>query len=183
MIKIAMMVGSLRQGSYNMMLARHMQNRYQDRLEIDIINIDLPLFNDDHNKEENRPSVVRAFHEKIEAADAIIFVSPEYNHATSGVLKNAIDWGSRPAKGTKGLNNKVALITTASTGKTAGARAYVNLLAILNTMAIKQLPGHEIMLSSVHTLFDEYGTLSDQSTVAFIDKVIDAFIEYYNLVK
>lgn len=180
MLKVAMLVGSLREGSYAMMLGKHMQSRYADRMEIEILDINLPLFNEDLNTEVARPDNVRKFHEKIEAADAIFFITPEYNHAVTGVIKNAIDWASRPGEGQKGLIGKVALKASSSTGATAGARAYLNLLVILDTLAVKSLPGNDIMIGLAHTKYDEDGKLKDEGTVQFIDTVMKRFESWYH---
>lgn len=178
MYKVAFLVGSLRKDSYNLLLAKHMQARYADRLDIEILDINLPLFNEDINTEDLRPDTVRAFHDKIEAADAVFMITPEYNHSVSGVLKNAIDWASRPGEGKKGLTEKVGLIASASMGATAGARAYINLLVTLDTLAMRLLPGNDIMVGAVHTQFDEQGTLTNEGTIKFIDGVIEKFIDF-----
>lgn len=179
MIKTVFLVGSAREQSYNMFIAKHMQKRYADKLDIEIINIDLPHYNEDLDVDGNRPEVVEVFNKQINEADAVYMITPEYNHALSGILKNAIDWASR----TPGLKEKPGLIASSSMGATAGARAYNSLLQILDTMPMYLLPGYDIMIGSVHEKFDQNGNLTDEGTINFIDLVVDKFIEYYHKVK
>ncbi|CAM3751562.1 NADPH-dependent FMN reductase [Erysipelothrix urinaevulpis] len=179
MIKTVFLVGSLREKSYNMMIAKHIQKRYADRLEIEILDIDLPNYNQDLDMDGKRPEKVENFNAKVNEANAVFMITPEYNHGVSGVLKNAIDWVSR----TPGLNNKPGLVASSSMGATAGARGYNNLIQVLDTMPMYLLPGNDIMIGSVHEKFDQDGNLIDEGTVQFIDLVVDKFIEFYNKVK
>lgn len=180
MIKVAVLVGSLRKDSYNLKVAKHLQERYADRLELEILDIDLPLYNEELNTPETRPNNVQVFMDKIEEADALFMVSPEYNHGISGVMKNAIDWASRPDKGKRGLIAKIVLPMTASTGATAGARAYSSILITLNCLAVKVLPGNDIMFGAVHTQFDENDKLINEGTIKFVDGVIEKWIKFYH---
>lgn len=180
MIKIVMMVGSLRKGSYNMMLGKHVQKRYADQLEIEILDIDVTNYNGDLDNPTDTPEKVKVMNQKIHDADAVFMITPEYNHGLSGVLKNAIDWASRTQPG---LKNKPGLIASCSMGQTAGARGYLNLYTVLDTMPMWLLPGNDILIGAVHTKFDESGMLIDEGTVTFIDGVMNQFIEYYNQVK
>ena len=179
MIKTTFLVGSIREKSYNEMIAKHIQKRYADKLDIEILDIDLPHYNEDLDVDGKRPDSVEVFNKKIVESDAVFMITPEYNHALSGILKNAIDWASR----TPGLKGKPGLIASSSMGGTAGARAYNSLLQILDTMPMYLLPGYDIMISSVHEKFDQNGNLTDGATINFLDLVIDKFVEYYNKVK
>lgn len=179
MIKTSFLVGSIREGSYNAMVAKHMQKRYADKLDIEILNIDIPHYNEDLDVDGKRPDSVEVFNRKILEADAVFMITPEYNHALSGILKNAIDWVSR----TPGLKGKPGLIASASMGGTAGARGYNSLQEILDAMPMYLLPGFDILIGSVHEKFDQNGNLTDETTIEFIDLVVDKFIEYYHKVK
>lgn len=180
MIKVVMMVGSLRKGSYNMMLGKHIQKRYADRLEIEILDIDVPNYNGDLDNPQDTPEKVKTLNRKIDEADAVMMITPEYNHGMSGVLKNAIDWVSRTQPG---LKDKPGLIAACSMGQTAGARGYLNLYTVLDTMPMWLLPGNDILIGAVHTKFDDKGVLIDEGTVTFIDGVINQFVDFYHHVK
>src|SRR5690606_38399591 len=95
MFKVAIVVGSLRKDSMNLKLGKALAALGQGKFQSSFVDIaDLPLFNQD--LEANPPAAVTKFKSEIEAADAVLFVTPEYNRSVPGVLKNAIDWGSRP---------------------------------------------------------------------------------------
>ena len=180
MIKGVFLVGSLRKNSYNKLLAEHIIEHFSDKIEFEMLDIDLPLYNEDLDLEGKRPEKVELFNKKISDADVVFMATPEYNHALSGVLKNAIDWASRTQPG---LEEKPGLIMSASLGATAGARAYNSLLQILDTMGMRLLPGNDIMVGAVHEKFDETGKLHDASTISFIELVMDKFMTYYDQVK
>jgi chromate reductase, NAD(P)H dehydrogenase (quinone) len=94
-IHILGFAGSLRKNSYNRAALKIAQELVPEEAELEIVTLDeLPLFNQDY--ENNEPAAVRSFKEKIRQADSLLIVTPEYNYSTSGVLKNAIDWASRP---------------------------------------------------------------------------------------
>lgn len=179
MIKVAVLVGSLRKGSYNMMLAKHIMERYTEKLEFELVDLDLPLYNEDINTDELRPKRVVAFHNAIARNDAILFVSPEYNHSMSSPTKNAIDWGSAMVKEQKGLAKKVGLAMHCSSGMIGGARAHVHLRDSVNTIGMNMLPANEVLISYAQTKFDDDAKLIDEPTVKFIDLVMKHFVEYY----
>lgn len=180
MIKGVFLVGSLREKSYSRLLANHIVEHFSDRIELEILDIDLPLYNQDIDIEGKRPNKVEIFNKKVSEADAVFMVTPEYNHALSGVLKNAIDWASRTQPGHA---EKPGLIMSSSPGATAGARGYNSLLQVLDTMGMRLLPGNDIMVGAVHEKFDEEGRLHDASTISFIELVMDKFFKYYEQVK
>ncbi|QIK70779.1 NAD(P)H-dependent oxidoreductase [Erysipelothrix sp. HDW6C] len=179
MIKVAMMVGSLRKESLTLKLGEFLKNRYSDKLDVEIVNIDVPLYNGDIDNDADRPASVTTLFNQVKDADAVFMVTPEYNNSTSGVLKNAIDWVSRSPY----LNNKPGLIAAQSMGMTGGARGYLALHEILNRIPMMLLPGNDILLPASHTKFAEDGSINDEGTVKFIDGVIENFITYYNKVK
>ena len=179
MIKVAVLVGSLRKESYNLMLAQHVMRRYPEKLTFELVDLDLPLFNEDINTDELRPASVNAYFEALDRNDAILFVSPEYNHSMSGVTKNAIDWGSSQPKGKSGLAKKVGLAMHCSSGMIGGARAHVHLRDSVNTIGMHMLPANEVLISYAQTKFDEEGNLTDVSTLKFIDNVMKNFVEYF----
>src|SRR4051812_38609930 len=120
--KIAIIVGSLREGSLNRKVARSICAIRGDNLDCEMIEIgNLPLYNQD--SDSNPPSEYAEFRRKIAAADGVLFVSPEYNRGIPGVLKNAIDVGSRPY-GESVFDKKPAAIVTASPGGIGGVGAH-----------------------------------------------------------
>lgn len=174
-MKIVAMVGSNRKGSYNMQLTKYMADRYAEKLEIEILPIDqLPIYCEDD--ELNPPEIVTEIREKIKLSDGILFATPEYNASIPGLLKNAIDWFSRVEKVMVG---KPAMIVGASQGALGTVKAQLQLRQILNASGVSTLtlPGNEVYVGSVHEKMKD-GELIDEPTIAFIDQVIDNFIEW-----
>ena len=166
MLKIAVLIGSLRQGSYNMQLALTMKERYINKMDLEIADIrSLPFF--DQDIELNPPREVHALLRKIAAADGVLIVTPEYNWSVPGVLKNAIDWLSRVDKV---LIGKPVMTAGVSPGVMGTIRAQLHLREILASPGIQArlLPpaGNEIIISSAALKFDETTSrLVDESTV------------------
>ncbi|HEY3859953.1 MAG TPA: NADPH-dependent FMN reductase, partial [Gammaproteobacteria bacterium] len=127
-MKVLAMVGSLRKGSYNKMALHAAIELKPADMEIEVADIGaLPLYDDDVRVEGYPPAVMK-LREQVKAADALLFVTPEYNYSVPGVLKNAIDWASRPPD--QPLDGKPAAIMGASTGKLGTARAQYHLRQI-----------------------------------------------------
>ena len=178
-MKIVTIVGSLRKESYNMHLAKTMQNRYKDKLTIEIADIrSLPHFDQD---EENNPSqAVKDFKEAISSADGVFIITPEYNWSIPGVLKNALDWASRVDKVFIG---KPVLALGVTLGQLGTVRAQMHLREILAAPGVqaKILPpgGNEVLIGSANQKFDEQtGQLVDEGTLSFLDSKVDAFINF-----
>src|SRR5215469_12273977 len=124
-IKVLGICGSLRKGSFNMMALRVAQGLAPAGVKIDIADISaFPLYNEDV-KAQGFPASVQTFREQIAAADALLFVTPEYNYSMSGVLKNAIDWASRPPD--QPFAGKPVAIMGAAAGMAGSARAQYDL--------------------------------------------------------
>ena len=177
-MKIAAIVGSLRKNSYNMQLAKSIQDRYKEKMDIDILDIaSLPYFNEDI--ENNPPETVTSFKQKVKEADGVIIVSPEYNWSIPGVLKNALDWLSRVDKV---LINKPVMTAGASPVTFGTVRAQLHLRQVLSSPGIsaKVLPpaGNEILVNFAGSKFDENGKLTDENTLKFIDGVIEKFADF-----
>lgn len=177
-MNIFTIVGSIRKESYNMQLAKTMQERYKDKLNIEIADIrNLPFF--DQDEEHNPPQVVKDFKEAIAKADGVIIITPEYNWSVPGVLKNAIDWASRVKRVFLG---KPVMPLGVSTGMLGTVRAQLHLREILSAPGIqaKVLPpgGNEVLVNFAAQKFDEEtGRLVDETTLSFLDDKIDKFIE------
>ncbi|MEJ8545367.1 NADPH-dependent FMN reductase [Brevibacillus borstelensis] len=176
-MKVVALVGSIRKESFNLKLAKFMQKRYHGRLEIEIWPIrDLPHY--DQDIENDPPEAVKEFKSKVAAADAVLWVTPEYNYSIPGVLKNAIDWLSRVDKV---LIGKPSMITGSSMGILGSVRAQQHLRDILFSPGVSSpiMPGNEVYIGAVHEKFDEAGHLNHEPTIAFLDQVVDNFIAWY----
>lgn len=155
--------GSLREASYNRGLVRAAMELVPTGTTV--IPYDLaaiPMFNADVEADGDPPAVAD-FKRAIATADAVLIATPEYNHCVPGVLKNAIDWASRPARRSV-LTNKPVGITGASTGRGATARAQAHLrdgLAYTNALV---LPLPEVLVDLAAEKFDDDGTLTDEDT-------------------
>ncbi|HUR99130.1 MAG TPA: NAD(P)H-dependent oxidoreductase [Pyrinomonadaceae bacterium] len=170
-IRILGIAGSLRKGSYNHGALRAAVELVPEGATIEIFELDgIPGFNQDD--EQNPPQKVAELKRKIRESDAILFVTPEYNYSVPGVLKNAIDWASRPY-GDSAWNGKPAAIMGASVGTIATARAQYHLrqmMVFLNMFPINQ---PEVMIGNAGEKFDAEGNLTDESTREFIRQLIE----------
>jgi len=179
--KIGIIVGSLREGSINRKIARSMCAIRGDDLDCTMIEIgDLPLFNQD--LEMTPPEQWVRFKEQVLAADGILFCSPEYNRGMPGVLKNAIDVGSRPY-GKSVWDRKPAAIITASTGAIGGALAnhQIRQSCVFLGMPVMQQP--EAYLSKVSdNSFGEHGLLVDGPLKGIVETLAHAFAEWVKMI-
>lgn len=167
--------GSLRRDSYNRALLRAVQELAQDSLDIRVFDRlqDVPLYNADVEAEGD-PEAVQALKNAIREADALLIATPEYNHSVPGVLKNAIDWCSRPPLKSV-LAGKPAGIIGASPGMTGTARAQSALrqsFVFTDTPAMLQ---PEFLLGRAKEKFDDSGQLTDEATRTFLTKYLLAF--------
>lgn len=176
MLKVVAIVGSIREDSYNKKLARFVQNRYKELFDLEILDISvLPFFNQDN--ELDPPEEVIKFKAKVKAADAVLWVTPEYNASIPGVLANAIDWLSRADKVMIG---KPSWIMGASMGILGSVKAQMHLRDILFASGLQSpvLHGNEVYVGAVHTKMDEEGNITDEATIQFLDSVVDNFIKW-----
>ena len=175
-IRILGIAGSLRQGSYNRGTLRAAAELVPEGAEIEIFDIHgIPGFNQD--EEQNPPEKVAKLKRKIREADAILFVTPEYNYSVPGVLKNAIDWASRPY-GDNAFDGKPAAIMGASIGAIATARAQYHLrqmMVFLNMFPVNQ---PEVMIGNAAEKFDEQGNLTDETTKDFIRQLLQNLVDW-----
>lgn len=167
--------GSIRAGSFNRLLLKAAQELAPEGTRIDTFDIaGLPAFNQD--EEANPPAQVGELKQKARNADAILFVTPEYNYSIPGVLKNAIDWASRPY-GDSAWSGKPVAIMGATMGTLGTARAQYHLRQIfvfLNMHAVNQ---PEVMLSSAHLHFDEQGNLTDDAARKLVSKQLEELVK------
>jgi chromate reductase, NAD(P)H dehydrogenase (quinone) len=170
---VAVLVGSLRQGSINRKFAESLGKLAADRLTFQFIEIgDLPIYNED--LWQSPPAAVLRLKREVEAADAVLFVTPEYNRSYSPAIGNAIHWGTRPwgknsweAKPSAVIGTSPGLIGTA-----AGQNALKGLLTVIDTTVMGQ---PELYFTYKPELFDERNNVADEATRAFLNKWIDRF--------
>jgi chromate reductase len=173
---VAVVVGSLRKESFNRKMANALVGMAPQPLVLTMVEIgDLPLFNQDHEADPI-PSVM-AFKQGIAEADAVLFVTPEYNRSMPGVLKNAIDIGSRP-RGKNAWGGKPGAIVSVSPGKLAAFGANHALRQSLMAVDVATMPQPEAYVGDAGKLFDDKGALTDESTRAFMQKFLGAFAQW-----
>lgn len=174
--KIAVLVGSLRKGSFSKQVAKNLMPLYPDGFEPEIIEIgDLPLYNEDIDVEGQTPAAYTAFRNKMKDVSGVLFVTPEYNRSVPAVLKNAIDVGSRPY-GQSIWDKKPAAIVSVSPGAISGFGANHHLrqsLVFLN-MPVVQQP--EAYIGNVTNVLDDSGNVSD-NTKQFFQSIVDAHVD------
>ncbi|MBW3537914.1 NAD(P)H-dependent oxidoreductase [Candidatus Parcubacteria bacterium] len=175
-IKMLGMAGSLRSGSYNRAALEAAAELVPDNTTLEIFDLsDIPLFNQD--RESNPPEPVRRLKQRIEASDAIVISTPEYNYSVPGVLKNAIDWASRPY-GQSSWDGKPAAIMGASPGRMGTARAQYHLRQMFVFLNVHALNRPEVMISDAAAKFDAQGNLIDADTRKRIVRLLEALSEW-----
>lgn len=175
-IRILGIAGSLRRDSYNRATLRAAIELVPEGATIEVFELDgIPGFNQD--EEQNPPAKVVELKKRVREADAILFVTPEYNYSVPGVLKNAIDWASRPY-GDSAWSGKPAAIMGASVGAIGTARAQYHLrqmMVFLNMFPINQ---PEVMIGNASARFDSSGNLTDEATKTFITQLLQNLVDW-----
>jgi chromate reductase len=175
-ISVLGFAGSLRQDSYNRAALRAAIELAPAGMTIEIFDLaPIQPYNEDV-KQQGFPPPEHAFREKIRAADAVLIVTPEYNRGISGVLKNAIDWASRPPD--QPFNGKPAAIFGASPGMVATAVAQFELRRYLGVLNALVLNTPSVMIGQAGAKFDEQGRLTDQPTREIIAQMLVALAEW-----
>jgi chromate reductase, NAD(P)H dehydrogenase (quinone) len=173
--------GSLRKGSFNTAALRAAQGLAPEGMTIEVAQIgDLPLYNDDVRAAGFPPPAER-LRAQIAAADAVLLVTPEYNYSISGVLKNAIDWASRPPN--QPFEAKPVAIMGASPGLFGSARAQYHLRQMLIFLNAMPLNRPEVMIGQAQNKFDADGNLTDEPTREFIRKLLVALRDWTERLK
>jgi chromate reductase len=179
--KIAVIVGSLRKESYNRKIAKQLILLAPSSLALEIVEIgQLPIYNEDGDTGKV-PAEWTAFREQMKKFDGVLFVTPEYNRSVPGVLKNAIDVGSRPY-GSSIWNEKPAAVLSASLSAMGGFGANQHLrqsLVFLN-MPCMQMP--EAYIGNVANLLDNAGNLTNPATKEFLTKFMEAFAHWVDVI-
>jgi chromate reductase len=180
-INILAIVGSLRKGSYNLQLAKEAGKYLEGKAGFEILDHgDVPLLNQDI--EYPAPDKVREIREKVKKADGIWFFTPEYNHFFPGVLKNLIDWLSRPISKTEGqvLSGKSAAISGITIGMAGTANAQDHLVALLSLLNMDIMNIPRLTIPNAVQQADENGVLTLTTSAPYLNKQADAFVEFIN---
>jgi chromate reductase len=175
-VRILGIAGSLRRDSYNRATLRAAIELAPEGASIETFELDdIPAFNQDD--EQDPPAKVLELKQRVRDADAILFVTPEYNYSVPGVLKNAIDWASRPY-GASAWNGKPAAIMGASVGAIGTARAQYHLrqmMVFLNMFPVNQ---PEVMIGNASQRFDAQGNLTDNAAKEFIRQLLQNLVDW-----
>lgn len=170
---VAVLVGSLRKQSLNRRLAHALAELAPPALELEIVEIGgLPLYNQD--EDESPPPAWTAFRERIRAAHAVLFVTPEYNRSVPGVLKNAIDVGSRPY-GKSAWSGKPGAVVSASPGAMGAFGANHHLRQALVFLNVPAMAQPEAYIGGADKLFDADGKLINEGTRKFLTTFMQAY--------
>jgi chromate reductase len=174
--RIAVLVGSLRKDSINRRLARALETLAPADFVFDHLRIDdLPFYNQDFD--ETYPDICQRLKAEIRAADALLFVTPEYNRSIPGVLKNAIDVGSRPY-GDSAFTGKRVGVIGASIGAVGTACAQQHLRNVLAYLDVATLGQPEVFLHVKDGFFDDQGGIANAGTRKFLQGWMDRFVAW-----
>lgn len=172
---IGLICGSLRKDSYNRVIAQALTDM-DDSIKFHWIELkDLPLFNEDLEVGGD-PETVKLFKTAIQEVDGIIIVSPEYNSGIPGVLKNALDWASRPPRSSV-LNRKPVGIIGATPGGLGTAFSQMQIRQTLEAMQVHVLPFKKVLISQIHEKIDSnQKVLTDEKTIRYLQNYLQQFI-------
>ncbi len=173
MFKIAVIVGSLRKESFNKKLMLALDQLPHPQLDFNILNIqDIPLFNQDN--ENNLTASIIKLKSDVKAADGVLFVTPEYNRSIPGVLKNVIDWGTRPYGTNVWIHKPTAIIGT-SPGHVGTAVAQSHLRSILDSLGAIIAGQPEVYILYKEGLIDHHNHITQADTQKFLQGFLDHF--------
>jgi chromate reductase len=180
-INILGFAGSLRKYSYNKALLCAAAELVPKDAKLEIFGLEgIPPFNQD--SENRMPQKVKEFKAKIRAADAILIATPEYNYSMPGVLKNAIDWASRPF-GDNSFEDKPVAIMGASPGRIGTARAQYHLRQVCVSLNMHPINWPEVFVASAHEKIDEKGKLKDKETREIIRELLKELVAWTRRLK
>ena len=175
-VRILGIAGSLRKASYNRAALRAAQGLVPADAVLDTFDLEgIPPFNQDH--ERSLPPRVVELKAKIREADAVLLVTPEYNYSIPGVLKNAIDWASRPY-GDNAWDGKPVAVMGASVGALGTARAQYHLRQSFIFLNMHPLSKPEVMISTAAQRFDEQGNLTDETSRKLVGQLLAALVAW-----
>lgn len=176
-MRIVAFAGSLRRSSFNRSLLVNLTELAPAGMAVEIHSLaGIPLFNPD-DEAEGVPAAVQQLRDAVTAADGLLIVTPEYNAGVPGVLKNTLDWLSRPS-GRSPLAGKPTAIAGVTTGSLGTARAQAQLRALLDHTATPVLPAPQVFISLAKEKFDADGRLTDLKTRAFAATFMGALADW-----
>jgi chromate reductase len=179
--KILGFAGSLRKNSYNKAILRAAHDLLPENTELEIFDLEgIPLFNED--LQSQMPEKVIEFKSKIKSADAILIATPEYNYSVTGVLKNAMDWASRPY-GDNSFEGKPLGIMGASIGNIATARAQYHLRQSCVFLNMHPINYPEVMVGVAQEKIDANGVLTDEMAKGLIKSLLINLVNFANQLK
>jgi chromate reductase, NAD(P)H dehydrogenase (quinone) len=180
-IKILGIAGSLRKGSYNAAALRIAHKLVPEGATLETFDIaPIPLYNEDV-KQAGFPPPVQDLRDRIAGADALLIVTPEYNYSVPGVLKNAIDWASRPPD--QPFNGKPIAVMGASPGMLGSARAQYHLRQIFVFLNAHFVNRPEVMISAANTKFNDAGELTDELTRKLMRDLLESLVNWTRKLK
>jgi chromate reductase len=180
-INILGFAGSLRKASYNKAILRAAAEVVPEDAKLEIFDLEgIPVLNQD--LEQRPPEKVKQFKEKIRAADAILIATPEYNYSVPGILKNAIDWASRPY-GDNSFDDKPVAIMSASGGMLGGARAQYHLRQTFVFLNMHPLARPEVIVNFADRKIDKNGKVTDEETRKRIGELLKGLIVWTRRLK
>jgi chromate reductase len=175
---VAVIVGSLRKDSFNRKMANALSGIAPPALKPEIVEIgQLPLYNQDDDVAGKVPPAWQAFRDRVTPADAVLFLTPEYNRSVPGVLKNAIDVGSRPY-GQSAWDGKPGAVISVSPGAVGAFGANHHLRQMMVFLNVPMLQQPEAYIGGAANLFDDKGNLTNAGTREFLGKFMQAFAEW-----
>lgn len=176
-IRILGIAGSLREKSYNKLLLQAAARLLPASAELEIFDLnEIPLYDQDVEA-SGLPECVKALKRKIEDADALLIATPEYNHSFPGVLKNAIDWTSRPY-GNNSFDGKPTAVISASPGAFGGIAGQDHLKQVLLAVNTRLVTQPAVIVSSAHEKIDQHGNLLDPNTKQFMLQLLVNLVNF-----
>jgi len=180
-VNILGFAGSLRKDSYNKALLREAAKLVPSSAKLEIFDLEgIPPFNQD--LEQSPPDKVKEFKAKIRAADAILIATPEYNYSIPGVLKNAIDWASRPYPDNSFADKPVAMMS-ASTGLLGGARAQYHLRQVFVFLDMHPINKPEVIVTFAPSKFDGKANLTDETAKKLVRELLENLVAWTERLK
>ena len=180
MIQILGISGSLRKSSFNTALLRAAQSVVESDVALNIVTLHgIPLYDGDLEQQQGLPLAVAELKERIVASDGVVLATPEYNNGIPGVLKNAIDWLSRPANDiARVFGGRPFALIGASPGGFGTILAQSGWLPILRTLGVRHWAGGRLMVSRANQVFDEKGELRDDSVRVQLANFLKGYAAY-----
>jgi chromate reductase len=166
------LAGSLRKASYSRATLLGLRDNLPEAVKLEICNLQLPLYNEDEDRPD-APDAVRLLRNAIAASDGVVIVTPEYNHGIPGVLKNALDWASRPF-GKSVLIDKPVLVISVSPAFTGGVRAQAQVNEALLSISARIMAGPQIVIGSIANKVRD--GIVDQACLSFALGALDRLV-------